>query len=295
MPEFLYKPVRAIGTLIAMGFMPEQRKNSREYLAHVLGRRPSCRDVFRHFFAFEESLMTKLRVLNGRAHKTVYASTPDNADASHWLAHGGAIFLGAFHVGASDLQGFQISDHTHANVHKKTYIVRERVGNSHDTDKLAEKYGGRIEFIWVNNAGEVIYALKEAAATEAAIALQCDRVGYNARTAEFDFLGAKRLFPVTIYILAAIFRRPVILSVGIPETPNLAILYASPRFDVGPDESRASVLVRGREHFQNYLHQLEPLLRANPYCWYNFLPFNPPPAPENSPPPASENNGSRSA
>ncbi|MDR1010828.1 MAG: hypothetical protein LBM04_06830 [Opitutaceae bacterium] len=270
-PEFIYKPARAIGTLIAMAFMPAQRRHSREYLALALGRRPTLRDVFRHFFAFEESLMTKLRVLNGRPHKTVYA--PGAHDAREWFENGGPVFLGTFHVGNSDLQGFQIGGDGHARVHRKTYIVRERVGNSHDTEKFAEKYGDRLGFIWVNDPREMIYALKDAASTDAAIALQCDRVEHSARTAAFDFLGSRRHFPITIYILAAIFKRPVILTFGAPESPVLATLHASPRFDPIPGETRAATLARGHRHFQEFLRHLEKILREKPCIWFNFLPW----------------------
>ncbi len=282
-PEFIYKPFRAIGTLIAMVFMPGERRHSREYLSFALGRRPSWRDVFRHFFAFEESLMTKLRVLNGRPHKTIYGPGAD--DFRHWMETGGDILLGTFHVGNSDMQGFQIGDENYAGIHKKTYIVRERVGNSHDTEKFAQKYGGRIAFIWVNDPQELIYALKDAASAGGTIALQCDRCEYSARTAEFDFLGAKRRFPITIYILAAIFKRPVILAFGTPQSPDVAVLHASPRFEVIPGETRAATLARGHQHFQEFLRRLEKNLRENPCLWFNFIPWNSPSPISPAPPP----------
>ncbi len=268
-PEAVYRPLRALGTLIALANMPAQRRHSREYLAAILGRRPRFREVFRHFFTFEEALMTKLRVINGRPHRTVYAPGADDFRA--WLERGGPVLLGTFHFGVSDLQGCQIGAYEHLQVH----VVRQRVGNSHDTDKLAERFGGRLRFLWVNEPGELLFALKDAAATPAAIALQCDRVEFSARTEAFEFLGARRLFPFTIYHLALIFGRPVLLSVGVPEGPELATLHASPRFEPRPGEPRAAALARAREHFQAFLRQVEALLRANPYLWFNFTPLNP--------------------
>ena len=198
LPEFAFRPLRAIGTLLALLGMSAQRRHSREYLAVVLGRRPRLCEVFRHFFAFEEALMTKLRVINGRPHRTVYAPGADDFRA--WLERGGPALLGTFHVGVSDLQGCQIGDFEHLHV----YVVRQRVGNSYDTDKLAERCGGRLHFLWVNDPGELLVALKDAASTPGAIALQCDRVEFAARTEAFEFLGARRLFPFTIYHLALI-------------------------------------------------------------------------------------------
>lgn len=269
LPEFIYRPMRAIGTLIAMANMPAQRRCSREYLAAILGRPPRFREVFRHFFAFEEALMTKLRVVDGRPHRTVYADGAEDFRA--WLEGGGPVLLGTFHFGVSDLQGCQIGGYEHQEV----YVVRQRVGNSHDTDKLAERFGSRLKFVWINEPGEMLFALKDAAATPAAIALQCDRVEFTARTEAFEFLGARRLFPFTIYHLALIFGRPVLLSVGVAEAPDRATLHASPRFEPMPGERKEEALARARDHFQAFLRQVETLLRHDPYQWFNFTPLNP--------------------
>jgi len=251
-----------------MAGMPDERRNSREYLALVLKKKPSLLNVWRHFFAFEESLMGKLRAANGKIPACTYA--PGSAICTEWLMGDVPLLIGTFHVGASDLTGFLLNRY----MKHPTYLVRQRVENSHDTDQLAARLGGRLQFVWVNNADDIIFALKDAAATPAAIALQCDRVGFSARTESFDFLGAKRLFPVTIYYLAMIFGRSVILSVGMP-TATGAELFASPLFTPQPGEARATLMVRAREHFQDFLCHLETLLRKKPYQWFNFTPINP--------------------
>jgi predicted LPLAT superfamily acyltransferase len=270
LPEVLYRPLRALGTAVAMAGMPEQRRHSRAYLVTVLGRPPTWRDVFRHFFAFEESLMLKLRLANGRTIPCDYA--PSGAAFRDWLASGGPVLLGTMHVGVSDMLGFQLGGRENRRVH----LVRQRVGNSHDTERLAARFGEWLRFVWVNDPGEMLFALKAAAATGDAIALQCDRVEFSTRTEAFDFLGARRLFPVTIYHLARIFERPVILTVGLPTATGRSRLYGSPRFDPVPGEARAAAEARAHEHFQDFLRQVEGLLRAQPYLWFNFTPLNPP-------------------
>ena len=268
LPEIIFRPMRGIGTAIAMAGMRAERRYSREYLSLVLRRKPKLIDVWRHFFAFEEALMDKLRAANGKILPCTYGQ--GSSDCSPWLAGETPLLLGTFHVGASDLTGFLLGGY----MKHPTYLVRQRVGNSHDTEQLAARYRDRLHFVWVNNPDEIIFALKDAAAGPAAIAMQCDRVGFSARTESFDFLGAKRLFPVTIYYLAWIFKRAVILSVGMP-TETGAELFASPTFTLLPGESRADFMVRAREHFQAFLHQLETLLRKQPYQWFNFTPLNP--------------------
>lgn len=270
-PETIYRPARAFGTAVAVVGMRAQRRASREYLRAVLGREPSRGEVFRHFFAFEETLMLRLRVANGRPYPCRFA--PDAEDFRTWYEQGGPILLGTFHVGVSDLLGFQLGEH-----HEQVYIVRQRVGNSHDTERLSARFGSGLRFIWINQPSEMIFALKNAAATNAPIALQCDRIDFAAKTEAFEFLGARRLFPFTIYHLAFIFGRSVIFSVGLPDGDN-SVLHASPRFQPHEGESRADALSRAREHFQAFLRQLEDLLRADPFLWFNFLPLNPSVAP----------------
>ena len=272
LPEIIFRPLRGLGTAVAMACMPTERRNSREYLALVLNRQPTLGDVWRHFFAFEEGLMEKLRVANGKTLRCHYAEGSANFDT--WLRGDVPLLLGTFHVGASDLSGFLLAGY----LKNPVCLVRQRVGNSHDTDQLAERYGDMLRFVWVNNPEDIIFALKDVAGGRGSIALQCDRVGFSARTEHFDFLGAQRLFPITIYHLSLIFNRPVILSVGIPTEPGVE-LHASPPFAAQPGESRTASLARGREHFQAFLHQLEALLRKQPFQWFNFTPLNPVVAP----------------
>ena len=277
LPEVVYRPIRALGTAVAMVGMSAQRLHSRAYLATVLDHPPTWRDVFRHFFAFEEALMLKLRVANGQPVPCDCA--PSGQPFLDWIATGGPVLLGTLHVGVSDMLGFQLG----GQVNRRVYLVRQRVDNSRDTERLAAHFGEWLRFIWVNDPGEMLFALKTAAATGDAIALQCDRLEFSTRTEAFDFLGARRVFPVTIYHLARIFDRPVILTVGLPTPAGRSRLYGSPRFDPVPGEPRGAARARAHEHFQGFLRQVEGLLREQPYLWFNFTPLNPP-APAGAPP-----------
>jgi predicted LPLAT superfamily acyltransferase len=269
LPEAIFKPLRALGTWIALVFMPSQRRFSRAYLATVLPRRPTLLDVFRHFFAFEEALMLKLRVANGRTHRTAMA--PGSEHFKQYLNAGNFAFLGTFHVGRSDLMGFLLGPVEQHRV----FMVRQRVGNSHDTERLGALFGKWLTFIWVNEPENLLFALKEAVASGGSIAMKCDRLEFSAKTEAFEFLGATRLFPFTIYHLALIFQLPVLLSVGVPGGKHESVLHSSPLWQGDPARSRVENLASAREHFQNFLRTLEGLLRADPYLWFNFTPLNP--------------------
>ena len=274
LPEAIYRPLRFLGTGVAVLAMPAQRRHSRAYLKRILNRAPTALDLWRHFFAFEETLMLKLRVANGLPHTADFA--PGSSDYEAWLSEGGPALLGTFHVGTSDLLGFQLGG-VH---HRKIHLVRQRMGNAHDTEKLAALYGRWVKFVWVNEPGDLLFALKDAASIpDGIIAIQCDRIETSARTEIFEFLGERRVFPFAIYHLALIFDRPVLLSVGFANSPTTSVLHTSSRFTALPGESRAATLARARVHFQDFLRQLETLLRRDPYQWFNYTPLNPVAAP----------------
>lgn len=268
LPEPVFRPLRAAGTWVAVALMPRQRRHSRAYLEVVLGRGARWRDVFRHFFAFEETLMLKLRAANGRSHECALA--PGTAALAEWLQHGGPVLLGTFHVGTSDLLGFLVGERWR----RHTVLVRLRVKNTHDTEALGARFARWVRFVWVNDPAEMLFALKDAAGAADAIALQCDRAEFSARSEHFAFLGARRRFPFAIYHLAIVLQRPVFLAVGIPGDARRTTVHASPKFETRPDEPRAEALARARDHFQQFLHELESLLRQHPELWFNFRPLD---------------------
>ena len=267
LPEAAFKPLRAAGTAIAVLSMPVQRRHSRAYLRAALGREPGLGDVFGHFFAVCEALVRRLRVADGKAHRCVFG--PGCEDFRAWLKSGRPAFLGTFHIADSDLTGYLLAGQGKRRIH----MVRERVGNSLDTEAMASRLGGLLNFVWVNDPAEMLFALKEAALGSDTIALQCDRPEHSSRSASFQFLGAERRLPVTIYHLALIFGRPVILSFGAPSLPGESTLYASPAFEPVAGEAREDALSRAHRHFQDFLKRVEEYLRVHPYQWLNFLPL----------------------
>lgn len=269
LPGWLFRPLLRLGTAVAVAKMHGQRANSRAYLAVVLGREPSLREVFRHFYAFVELMMLRLRVARGLAHRGDLE--PGETGCHMLLRTGEAALLGSFHFGHSDLTGFLIGPQER----RRVFMLRQHLGNSHDTEILAARFADWVSYIWVNEPANLLFAIKEAVAAGGSIALKCDRLGFSAKVEAFEFLGARRLFPFTIYHLAMIFRMPVVLSVGLPAGRGRSTVHSSPLFR--PDDSgKAANLARARAHFQEFLGRLEGWLRADPTLWFNFTPLNPP-------------------
>lgn len=268
-PRWLFRPVLMAGTWIGVATMPAQRAHSRAYLAVVFGRPATLAEVWRHFFAFAETLMLKLRA--GRGVAVRCDLTPANAPAFEALvASDQPALFGTFHFGASDLLGYLLGARG-----RRVSIIRQQVGNSTDTHLLGRQFGGQVSFLWVNDPASLLFDLKAALENGASLALNCDREEFSSRTEPFRFLGAQRLFPFTIYHLAVLFNRPVVFCIAIPGGADALQVFASPVFTPDPAAGRAQNTAAARVHYQGVLDGLEALVRAHPFLWFNFRPLNP--------------------
>src|SRR5690606_12691879 len=149
----------------------------------------------------------------------------NSEDFQRFLDSGEDAMLGTFHVAHSDLVGFLFG----RQEKRRVRMIRQRVANSHDVEHLARAAGDWLSVIWVNDGDNLLITLKDALTEGGSLALQCDRLEFSSRSEAFEFLGAKRLFPFTIYHLAIIFRRPVLLTVGVPGAPGESEIHCSPR------------------------------------------------------------------
>jgi len=269
-PRALFRPALMAGTWVALAFMPQQRRHSRAYLATLLGRRIAATDVWRHFFAFIESLLLNLKAGAG-APLTCRVAEKNGPAFEALLGSDQPALFGTFHVGASDLLGYLLGDRG-----RKVAILRLQVGNSHDTRLLHERFGDRVSFLWVNDPQSLIFELKAALDAGLTLAMKCDRLEFSAKAERFRFLGAERLFPFTIYHLSVLFGRPLVFCVALAEADGTRLLLIpSPVFTPDPSAGREVNLRAARVHFQAVLDELEALLRVHPHQWFNFLPLNP--------------------
>jgi predicted LPLAT superfamily acyltransferase len=269
LPGVVFRPLVALGTVVAIVCLAEERRHSRAYLTQILPRRPTFRDLFRHFFAFTETLILKLQIAGGRQQEAHWG--PGSEDFQHAMASGQQSLLGSLHLGHSDLTGFMFA----RRLKHRIAMVREKRGNSQDVDRMLERFGGWVTLIWVNESENLLFALKNAVQEGRSIAMKCDRHEFSAKTHPFQFLGGKRLFPTTIYHLSLIFQLPVLHAFSVPGHKGESIVYAAPAWRPDPARSRNDNLAAAHVHFQAFLDEVERVLRQQPYQWFNFTPLNP--------------------
>lgn len=269
-PRWLFRPSLMAGTWVGFAIMPVQRAHSRAYLTVVLGRPPRVVEMWRHFFAFADSLMLKLRAARGARVRCVLEKENEAAFEA-LLASGQPALFGTFHFGDSDLLGYLLGERG-----RRVSIIRLRVGNSADTRLLGERFAGQVSFLWINDPANLLFDLKGAIEAGESLALKCDRLEFSSKAEPFDFLGARRLFPFTIYHLSILFGRPVVFCTAVRDaTKDSMRVFASPVFVPDPALGRGVNTQAARTHFQAVLGQLETLVRQHPFLWFNFLPLNP--------------------
>jgi predicted LPLAT superfamily acyltransferase len=269
-PRWFFQPLLMAGTWVGVAGMPAQRAHSRAYLAVVFGRPARLVEVWRHFFAFAQVLMLQLRA--GRGAPMRCELEPEHAAEFEALVGSGrpALF-GAFHFGGSDLLGYLLGERG-----RHVTLIRQRVGNSTDTRLLGARFARQVSFLWVNDPANLLFELKAAIEAGDSLALKCDRLEFSAKSEPFHFLGARRLFPFTIYHLALLFDRPVVFCTAIPDAAGDKLrVHASPVYRPDPTAGREANTRVARQHFQAVLAQLEVLVRRHPFLWFNFLPLNP--------------------
>lgn len=265
-PRWLLWPALKAGTWVAVARMPEQRRHSRDFLTLIHGRPAGIMDVWRHFFSFLELLMLRLKIAGEGPGRCALADE-NRADFDSLMASGEPALFGTFHFGHSDLLGFLLAARG-----RRVAMIRLRMANSPDTERFARQFGEAVSFIWVNEPQNLLFALKEAMDAGHSIAMQCDRTEFTAKTGVFDFLGARRVFPFTIYHLALMYGRPVMFCFGLPDGAGGTRVISMPLFR--PDlSSRGENLARARQHFQAVLTRFEQLVREHPLQWFNFHPL----------------------
>ena len=269
LPRPITRPLLMFGTWIAVARMPAQRQHSREFLSLLYGRPVRLIEVWRHFFSYLDFLLLRLRVAGGAPPRAAIDPAA-GGDFEALIASGEPALFGTFHFGHSDLLGFLLPARG-----RRVAMMRLRVANSADTEMFAQQFAGAVSFIWVNQPEEMLFAMKSALERGDSLAMPCDRFQFSSKTEAFDFFGAPRLFPFTIYHVALMFERPVMFCFGLPDGADGTRVMAMPLFRGDAALSRRQNLQRAREHFQSVVSTLESLVRQHPLLWFNFMPLNP--------------------
>jgi predicted LPLAT superfamily acyltransferase len=248
-------------------FAPRSRAASRSWLVRVLGRPPTARDLWRHFWYFATCVLDRVLLLNDRM--DLFEINLNGVDllTDMRARHGGAFLFGA-HLGSFEavravgraLGDDRISLVMYENNARKTNLVLNAIN-----PKLA------IEIIGLGRAGAMM-SVRERLDQGHLIGVLADRGLNSERQAPVEFFGRDAHFPVGPFRLAAILNRPVVFMVGLYRGGARYDIHfeliADPAefFGSSSDEAIEKIM-------QRYVARLEHYCRLAPYNWFNFYGF----------------------
>jgi predicted LPLAT superfamily acyltransferase len=245
-----------------------ERRASRQYLARVLGRAPTAREVFRHFLTFAQVIADR------------YYFLADNTDAIPIRVHGaeklqalvdlgkGGIVLSA-HLGsfeAARVLGTRLSDVV-------LRMVLDVDVNRNLIAGLKSVNPGFIDAVINLNQPPASLALSISESLQAGewIGFLSDRSVRSDRTVSVDFLGAPAQFPVGPCVIAGIFKAPLVCVFPLYVNGGYEVFceILSAEADV-PRATRAAAL---EAYMVQFVGLLEKHVRSAPYNWFNFFDF----------------------
>ncbi len=242
------------------------RAASRDYLARVLGRSPTARDVMRHLFTFACVILDRVFFLAGRT--SGYELSVQGLEAVTEMVNAGrgCILLGS-HLGSFDvLRAFGRT----APVRVSPVMFRL---NSGALTRLLEALDPELarDVIEIGTPGATL-RVQECIERGEIVGFLADRAPVQDRMVTTHFLGGEAEFPAGPLILASITGAPVVLFYGV-RTASRRYVIRFERF------AERIVLPRGRREaelrvwIEAYGRSLAAACYDYPFNWFNFFPF----------------------
>jgi len=246
---------------------PAATRNSRGYLARVLGRPPHLRDIFRHFLTFASCVLDRVFLLNEQLDHFDIRVHNEEVVQEIERRGGGCILVGA-HFGS--FEAARAVGRVKRSLPISLLMYEEN----------AKKIRAALAAINPRLAAEVIglgrldsmIAVAERLERGHFIGVLADRHFDGKDLVRYPFLGAPAAFPKGPFRIALLLQRPVIMMVGVYRGGN--------RYDVYFETLAKAPETRPREAdlwldgiMRQYVARLEHYCREAPYNWFNFYDF----------------------
>lgn len=244
------------------------RRESRRYLARVLGRPASTRDVFRHIHTFAACALDRVYVLAGQ-HERLEVSVHDPGNVLPRLHAGGSAIVLTAHHGSFEV--LRVLGTRRKGMHFRIVMDRSHGAMiSTVLDRLNPVHAR--EIIDASGGPQLTLALHEALAEGSVIGLMADRVFGHDQGLPVHFLGAEARLPSGPWKLAAVLGAPVLICFGLYRGGNRYELHFE-QFSDGAAVPRAERPAHALAAAQRYAARLEHYVRLAPYNWFNFFDY----------------------
>ncbi|QWT19288.1 hypothetical protein KPL74_16255 [Bacillus sp. NP157] len=248
---------------------PVERAVSRLYLARVLDRAVTQRDVFHHIYMFAATLLDRMFFL-ARGERDFRVEVEGLPALDRWInVRQGVLLLGS-HQGS--FEALRALGQRRPDVPLRVVLDKQKTpALTTLLEALAPDVGAAV--IDASRGGaSVALAMAEGAADGAMVALLADR-GHRLEAARsVPFIGTPASFPVGPWLLASALKIPVVLCFGIYLGGNRYKLIFE-AFSDGIDIPRGRRAEALDEVIGHYAARIEHYCRLYPFNWFNFYDF----------------------
>lgn len=223
----------------------------------------SLLSVYRNYYVFGQVLIDKVVVMSGIGNRFTFEFEGEHHLREITAAGKGGIMLSA-HLG-----NWEVAGHLFRRLETRINIVMFDGEHERIKKYLSSVTGERnVNIIVIKDDLSHIYAINEALSNQELVCMHADRFLEGNKTVTASFLGADARFPAGPFLLAATFRVPVSLVFAFKETSSHYHLYATqPREYHGRRRQGVETAV------QDFVHELEAMVKKYPEQWFNYYDF----------------------
>ncbi len=246
---------------------PAERWASQDYLARVLGRRPTLVQRYRHFFIFCTLMMDKIFFLARRT-KDVSFSVHGVEIFESLVAEKKGFLLASGHIGSFEaLRALGISEKKHpvkalidVETSRRFYNMLRDINPEVVDSVIPLGQPGTVLEIreWIDGGGVV--------------GILADRSMSGDRVTPVDFLGAPANFPLGPWLLAGMLNVPVVLCFAVYSGKGHYDAYFE-LLSPAANPERSQRVEHARSLAIQFASRLEHFCRLTPYNWANLLNF----------------------
>ena len=246
---------------------PRSSRNSRQYLARALGRRPRLADVFRHYLTFASCVLDRVFLLNEQIEQFDIRVHGEELVRDIQQRGSGCLLLGA-HLGSFEVaraigrskRGVPITLVMYEENAQKIRAALAAINPRLETEVIGL---GRLDSLMT---------VAERLNRGHFVGLLADR-NFNGRDlVRYPFLGAPAAFPQGPFRAAMVLRQPVVMMVGIYRGGRRYDVFFEPLIEpveTRPRDEQAWV----DDAMRRYIARVEHYCREAPFNWFNFYDF----------------------
>ncbi|MGH8447532.1 MAG: lipid A biosynthesis acyltransferase [Solimonas sp.] len=246
-----------------------QGRASREYLHRVLGRAPTLRERWRHFFCFASCMLDRLFLVGGYTRGLDVRVTRDAGAQAIFDSGRGAIILLA-HVGS--FETIRVTGSVTKQMPLRVVMDRAHGGvYTAILEKLNPELAAKI-IDAANRGPDFVLQLKAALEHGELVCLMADRARDGEATVRVPLLGGEVALPMAPWIVAGLLQVPVITG--------FAVYRGGGRYDAMIEAFAGRIHIERRTRAADvqrvaadYAKRVEHVLRDAPYNWFNFYDY----------------------